>query len=54
MLASLIDQLATIGTLVGLFVFAALVLGGTSLGRRTDSERQRRGDAYLRGDGDDD
>lgn len=56
MLASLLTTLSYVGLLVGLFVFALVVFGGTRFGGNSgrDSERKRRGEAYSSGVGDDD
>jgi len=54
MLASLLSQLETVGIVVGLAVIALVVFGGMRMGGSgKDSARERRGDAFMDGEGDD-
>ena len=58
MLASILDQLASLGVVIGLAVVALVLLGLVRLGGSSsaggETDRQRRGRAYLQGTGDDD
>lgn len=49
-----LDSLESIGLAIGLIVVAVVLLGRMQLGRRGQGPRSDRGDAFMRGSGDDD
>jgi hypothetical protein len=48
------DQILSLGTLVGIVAVGLVILGGVKYSSREETDRTRRGDAFGEGSGDDD